>query len=71
MKGYYKVVRMFIDVTRKSDMPVNLEFEIEDVDCKVNEYLLPNHVFLLFSICWTISWDGKNLKGKGNRVYQI
>ncbi|XP_058786553.1 uncharacterized protein LOC131661140 [Vicia villosa] len=61
-----KFIRVFIDVTRKADVSMNLEFESEEDDCKAKGYLLPNHVFLLFSVCWAMSWDGRNLKGKGN-----
>jgi hypothetical protein len=60
-----KFIRVFIDVTKKANLSLNLEFESDDVDCKVNGYLLPNHVFLLLSICWAMSWDCRNLNGKG------
>lgn len=61
-----KFIRVFVDVTKKANLDVHLEFESDDVDCKVSGYLLPKHVFLLLSICWAMSWDCRNLKGKGN-----
>lgn len=60
------LVRVFIDVTKRANLSVNLEFESVDADCKVNGYFLPRHVLLLLSTCWVMTWDCGNLKKKGN-----
>lgn len=61
-----KLLRVFLDTAGRANLPVNFEFESGDVDCKINGYLLPSHVFLLLSTCWVMSWDCRNLKEKGN-----
>ncbi|KAK7350865.1 hypothetical protein VNO77_09885 [Canavalia gladiata] len=60
------LVRVFLAISRKANVPLHLEFESEDDDCKVNGYLLPSHVFLLLSVCWVMSWGFRILKGEGS-----
>lgn len=60
------LLRVFLDITGRANVPVNFEFESGDDDSKMNGYLLPSHVFLLLSTCWVMSWGSRDLKGKGN-----
>ncbi|KAJ1378262.1 TLDc domain [Sesbania bispinosa] len=60
------LLRVFLAITGRANVTLHLEFESGDVDCKINGFLLPSHVFLLLSTCWAMSWDCRNLKGKGN-----
>lgn len=59
--------RVFIIAAKKAGFPVNLDFEFEDDDCKINGSLLPKDVLVLLWMCWTMSWDFKVLKfSRGN-----
>ncbi|KAI4317135.1 hypothetical protein L6164_025034 [Bauhinia variegata] len=62
------LVRVFLATERNANMPLDLEIESNDVDCKINGSFLPIHVLLLLLMCWVMSWDCRNLKhseGKG------
>lgn len=60
------LVRVFVAISQSAKVPLHLEFESGDDDCKINGHLLPNHVFLLLSVCWVMSWGSRNLKREGN-----
>ncbi|KAK7316975.1 hypothetical protein RJT34_00827 [Clitoria ternatea] len=60
------LVRVFVAVSGKANVALNLEFESEHTDCKINGYFLSSDVFLLLSVCWVMSWGSRNLKGEGN-----
>ena len=61
--------RVFIAIAGRANVPLHLEFESEDDDCKINGHLLPSDVVLLLNMCWFMSWDCRNLgnfEGKGD-----
>ncbi|RDX57874.1 hypothetical protein CR513_62850 [Mucuna pruriens] len=60
------LVRVFVAISERANVPLHLEFESGDADCKINGNLLPSHVFLLLALCWVMSWGSRNLKGEGN-----
>ncbi|KAI4345120.1 hypothetical protein L6164_012277 [Bauhinia variegata] len=63
------LVRVFLATAGRANLPLNLEFESNDADCKINGSFLPIHVLLLLLMCWVMSWDCRNLKysqGKAN-----
>ncbi|ESW09687.1 hypothetical protein PHAVU_009G147800 [Phaseolus vulgaris] len=60
------LLRVFVAVSESANVPIHLEFESGDTDCKINGHLLPSDVFLLLALCWVMSWGSRNLKGEGN-----
>ncbi|KAL2347271.1 hypothetical protein Fmac_001271 [Flemingia macrophylla] len=60
------LIRVFVAISESANVPMHLEFESGDADCKINGHLLPDHVFLLLSVCWVMSWGFRNSKGEGN-----
>lgn len=56
------LLRVFATTAKKAGVPVNLEFESEDADCKINGSLMPKDVLMLLWMSWTFSWDFKVLK---------
>ncbi|KAG5031742.1 hypothetical protein JHK82_015339 [Glycine max] len=46
------LVRVFVAISQSANLPLHLEFESGDDDCKINGNLLPSHVFLLLALCW-------------------
>ncbi|KAM6550657.1 hypothetical protein CsatB_000465 [Cannabis sativa] len=63
------LLRVFSATAKKAGLPLNLEFESDDADCKISGFLLPTDVFLFFWLCWTMLWDSHNLgssKAKAN-----
>ncbi|KAL5557913.1 hypothetical protein UlMin_034124 [Ulmus minor] len=55
------LLRVFAAIVKKAGLPLNLEFESDDADCKISGFLLPADVLMLLWLCWTMSWDSKNL----------
>lgn len=49
------LVRVFVAISQSANLPLHLEFESGDDDCKINGNLLPSHVFLLLALCWVMS----------------
>ncbi|XP_027333194.1 uncharacterized protein LOC113848033 [Abrus precatorius] len=60
------LLRVFVDISGRASVPLHLEFESGDADCKINGFLLPSHVLLLLSVCWVMSWGSRILKGEGS-----
>ncbi|KAG5035925.1 hypothetical protein JHK87_010835 [Glycine soja] len=61
------LMRVFAAISQSANVPLHLEFESGDDDCKVNGHVLPSNVFLLLALCWVMSWGGsRKLKGEGN-----
>ncbi|XP_062101766.1 uncharacterized protein LOC133807445 isoform X2 [Humulus lupulus] len=56
------LLRVFSATARKAGLPLNLEFESDDADCKISGFLLPDDVLLFFWLCWTMVWDSRNLR---------
>ncbi|KAM6574261.1 hypothetical protein CsatA_022588 [Cannabis sativa] len=56
------LLRVFFATAKKAGLPLNLEFESDDADCKISGFLLPTDVFLFFWLCWTMLWDSHNLR---------
>lgn len=60
------LLRVFSATVRKAGLPLNLEFESEEADCKISGFLLPSDVLLFLWLCWTMLWDSQNSKSKAN-----
>ncbi|KOM41154.1 hypothetical protein LR48_Vigan04g135200 [Vigna angularis] len=59
------LLRVFVVISKSANVPIHLEFESGDTDCKINGHLFPRDVFLLLALCWALSWGSRNLKGEG------
>lgn len=58
----YMLLRVFLSALGRANVPLNLQFESNDADCKIDGSLLPSHVLLLLLMCWYMSWDCRSLK---------
>lgn len=56
------LLRVFHLAIGRANMPLDLEFESSDSDCKINGSFRPSHVLLLLQICWSMLWDCRSLK---------
>ncbi|KAH6780185.1 TLD-domain containing nucleolar protein [Perilla frutescens var. hirtella] len=60
--------RVFSVACSKAGLPVDLQFEVFDDDCKISGSLSPRDIRMLLCVCWIVSWDAKVLRlntGKG------
>ncbi|XP_028797840.1 uncharacterized protein LOC114753327 [Neltuma alba] len=62
------LLRVLRSTVGRANVPINLEFESDDTDCKVNGSLLPSDVLLLLLMCWSMSWDCRSLKHSERKV---
>ncbi|KAF7840077.1 TLD domain-containing protein KIAA1609-like protein [Senna tora] len=62
------LLRVFHSALGRANVPLKLEFESDDADCKINGSLLPSHVLLLLLMCWSMSWDCRSLKPSEGKV---
>ncbi|KAI3505062.1 hypothetical protein L1887_26940 [Cichorium endivia] len=62
--GYSNSIRLFKAAIVKSRATTGLQIESSDGDYKINEYLLPTDLLMLFWMCSVMSWNSRNLKGK-------
>ncbi|KAF5739352.1 hypothetical protein HS088_TW12G00557 [Tripterygium wilfordii] len=61
------LLRVFALAMSKAGLPLKLEFESDDADCKLSGSLLPSDMLMIFWICWTMSWNIRTSKlSKGN-----
>ncbi|GKV17877.1 hypothetical protein SLEP1_g28332 [Rubroshorea leprosula] len=61
--------RLFAMTVKKAGLLLKLEFESDDVDCKINGSLRAVDVLVLLWICWTMVWNtttSKFVKRKAN-----
>ncbi|KAI9108725.1 hypothetical protein K1719_020372 [Acacia pycnantha] len=56
------LLRVLHSTLGRANVPINLEFELDDTDGKMNGSLLPSDVLLLLFTCWCMSWDCRSLK---------
>lgn len=56
--------QVFSMTCSKAGLPVNLQFELFDDDCKINGSLSPRDILMLLWICWIFSWGSRMLKLK-------
>ncbi|KAL8459112.1 hypothetical protein ACS0TY_036546 [Phlomoides rotata] len=56
------LLRIFSVACSKAEIPLNLQFEVLDDDCKINGSLSPHIIRMLLWICWIFSWDSRTLK---------
>lgn len=54
--------RVFSVACSKAGLPVNLQFELFDDDCKLSGSLSPHDVRMLLCMCWIFSWDSRMLR---------
>lgn len=54
--------RVFSVACSKAEIPLNLQFEQLDDDCKINGALSPHFIRMLLWICWIFQWDSRALK---------
>ncbi|XP_021905325.1 uncharacterized protein LOC110820205 isoform X2 [Carica papaya] len=66
--SFNRLLRLFAVTARKAGLPLKLEFESDEADCKINGFLKPADVLMLLCMCWTMSWDSraKSLKEQQN-----
>lgn len=60
--------RLYASTVTKAGLPLKMEFESDDADCKISGSLLANDVTMLLWMCWTMLWDYRtfrNSKEKG------
>lgn len=58
------LLTLFNSAIVKSGATTGLQIESTDGDYKINGYLLPADLLMLFWMCWVMSWNSRNLKGK-------
>lgn len=66
--SFNTLFRRYAATVIKAGLPLKLEFESDDADCKISGSLLANDVTMLLWMCWTMSWDyrtSRNPKAKG------
>ncbi|XVE94593.1 hypothetical protein REPUB_Repub02eG0021900 [Reevesia pubescens] len=56
------LLRIFAMAVSKLGLSSKLEFESDDADCKINGFLLPSDLLLLFWMCWAMLWNVRTLK---------
>ncbi|CAB4265605.1 unnamed protein product [Prunus armeniaca] len=56
------LLRVFAVTLQKAGSPSNLEFESDDVECKITGSLKPVDVLMLLWMCWAISWNSRTSK---------
>lgn len=56
------LLRIFAMAVKKLGLSSNLEFELDDADCKINGSLLPSDLLLLLWMCWAMLWNVRTLK---------
>ncbi|XP_008221301.1 PREDICTED: uncharacterized protein LOC103321278 [Prunus mume] len=56
------LLRVFAMTLQKACSPSNLEFESDDVECKITGSLKPVDVLMLLWMCWAISWNSRTSK---------
>ncbi|XP_039053306.1 uncharacterized protein LOC120195309 isoform X2 [Hibiscus syriacus] len=56
------LLRIFAMAVKKSGLSSNLEFELEDADCKISGSLLPSDLLLLLWMCWAMLWNVRTSK---------
>ncbi|GLT71815.1 hypothetical protein SLA2020_438080 [Shorea laevis] len=56
------LLRVYAATVAKAGLPLKLEFESDDADCKITGSLLANDVLMLLWLCWTMSWDVRMLR---------
>ncbi|XP_073021239.1 uncharacterized protein [Primulina eburnea] len=59
---FNNLLRVFSKTCSEAGLPVNLQFEQYDDDCKIGGSLSPREVLRLLLICWIFSWDSRSLK---------
>ncbi|XP_057987587.1 uncharacterized protein LOC110666284 [Hevea brasiliensis] len=63
------LLRVFATTFTKAGLPLKLEFESSDDDCKISGSFLATDVLMLLWMCWTMLWDSSTsrcTKGKEN-----
>ncbi|KAL6295602.1 hypothetical protein ACE6H2_003744 [Prunus campanulata] len=56
------LLKVFAVTLQKAGSPSNLEFESDDVECKITGSLKPVDVLVLLWMCWAISWNSRTSK---------
>ncbi|XP_041024746.1 uncharacterized protein LOC121265253 [Juglans microcarpa x Juglans regia] len=51
------LLKVYAATVTKAGLPLKLEFESDEADCKINGSLLASDVHMLLWMCWTMSWD--------------
>ncbi|KAG8389896.1 hypothetical protein BUALT_Bualt01G0026600 [Buddleja alternifolia] len=59
---FNNLFRVFSVTCSKAGVPVDMQFEDYEDDCKISGSLSPRDVHMLLSICWIFSWDSRILK---------
>ncbi|PIN05187.1 putative protein with TLDc domain [Handroanthus impetiginosus] len=60
-KLFNNLFRVFSVTCSKAGLPVDLQFELFEDDCKINGSLSPHDIHMLLCICWIFSWDSRAL----------
>ncbi|KAL2499403.1 TLD-domain containing nucleolar protein [Abeliophyllum distichum] len=60
--SFNNLFRVFSTTFSKAGLPVKLQFESYEDDCKTSGSLLPGDVLLLLRICWILLSDSRKLK---------
>ncbi|KAK6115762.1 hypothetical protein DH2020_008031 [Rehmannia glutinosa] len=71
---FNNLFRVFSVTCSKAGLPVDLQFELSDDDCKINGSLSPHNILMLLSICWIFSWDSRSFKlnnGKSSGKFSL
>lgn len=50
------LLRLFAITFTRAGLPLKLEFESDDADCKISGSLRPIDVLMIFWMCWTMLW---------------
>ncbi|XP_076952824.1 uncharacterized protein LOC143626717 [Bidens hawaiensis] len=54
------LLKVFASAVSKSAATTGLQIESTDADYKINGYLLPADLLMLFWMCWVMSWSSRN-----------
>lgn len=70
--SFNNLLKVFQSAIAKSGAKTGLHIESSDDDYKINGYLLPADLLILFWMCWVMSWNSRNLKlSKGKEKFGI
>ncbi|KAF5192038.1 Tld-domain containing nucleolar protein [Thalictrum thalictroides] len=54
--------KLYAAASSKAGLPLKVEFESDDIDCKISGYFTSRDVFMFLPICWIMSQSSRMLK---------
>lgn len=66
--SFNTLFRVFAASSVKAGLPVKVQFESSDAECKMNGSIPPGDLLMLLWMCWIMSWDSRNLNSSKGKV---